>query len=38
MVESSEQIVLDYLLTSQEGQIVQRNGRDTNKLKIGERT
>ena len=38
MFESSEQVVLDYLLTSQEGQIVQRNGRDTNKLKIGERT
>ena len=38
MVERSEQIVLDYLLTSQEGEIVQRNGRATNKLKIGEST
>ena len=38
MVERSEQIVLDYLFSSDQGEIVQRNGRDTNRPKIGERT
>ena len=38
MVERSEQIVLDYLFSSDQGEVVQRNGRDTNRLKIGDRT
>ena len=38
MVERSEQIVLDYLFSSDQGEVVQRNGRATNKLKIGEST
>ena len=38
MVERSEQIVLDYLFSSDQGVIVQRNGRDTKKLKIGDKT
>ena len=38
MVERSEQIVLDYLFSSDQGEIVQRNGRNTNRLKIGDRT
>ena len=37
MVERSEQIVLDYLFSSDQGEIVQRNGRDTNRLKIGDK-
>ena len=35
MVERSEHIVLDYPFSSNQGEIVQRNGRDTNKLKKG---
>ena len=38
MVERSEQIVLEYLFSSDQGEVVQRNGRDTNRLKIGDRT
>ena len=37
MVERSEQIVLDYLFSSDQGEIVQRNGRNTNRLKIGDK-
>ena len=38
MVESSEQFVIDYLITSQQGEIVKQNGRELKKLKIGDRT
>ena len=38
MVESSERNILDYLLSSDKAEIVQKNGRNTNKIKIGERT
>ena len=38
MVERSEQFVIDYLLTSQQGEIVKQNGRELKKIKIGERT
>ena len=38
MTERSQQIVLDYLLTSQKGEIVKRNGQELKKLKIGEKT
>ena len=38
MVERSEQIVLDYLLTSEKGEILKKNGRELKKLKIGEKT
>ena len=38
MVERSEQIVLDYLFSSDQGEVVQRNGRNTNRLKIGDKT
>ena len=33
----SEQILLDYLFESNQAEIIQRNGRDTNRLKIGDR-
>ena len=36
MVERSEQIVLDYILISNQGEVVQRNGQDTNRL-IGDK-
>ena len=38
MVERSEQIVLDYVLSSNQGEVVQRNGQDTNRLKVGDKT
>ena len=38
MVERSEQIVLDYLFSSDQGVVVQRNGRNTNRLKIGDKS
>ena len=38
MVERSEQFVIDYLITSQQGEIVKQNGRELKKLKIGDRT
>ena len=38
MVERSEQLVIDYLITSQQGEIVKQNGRELKKLKIGDRT
>ena len=38
MVESSEQFVIDYLITSQQGEIVKQNGRELKKVKIGDRT
>jgi hypothetical protein len=38
MKEGKQQIVLDYLLTSIEGEIVKQNGRELKKLKIGDKT
>ena len=38
MVERSEQSILDYLLLSQQAEVVQRDGRETKNLKIGEKT
>ena len=38
MTETSQQIVLDYLLSSKKGEILKRNGRELKKLKIGEKT
>ena len=38
MVERSEQSILDYLLSSQQAEVVQRDGRETKNLKIGEKT
>ena len=38
MTKRSEQIVLDYLLTSQNGEIPKRNCQKLKKLKIGEKT
>ena len=38
MTSHSEQIVLDYLLTSEKGEILKENGRELKKLKIGEKT
>ena len=38
MMERSQQIVLDYPLTSKEGEIVKQNGRKLKKLKVGDKT
>ena len=38
MVSRSENFIIDYLLTSQEGEIVERDGKETKKLKIGDKT
>ena len=38
MTSHSEQIVLDYLLTSEKGEILKENGRELKKLKIGDKT
>ena len=38
IVDTSQQIVLDYLLSSEKGEILKRNGQELKKLKIGERT
>ena len=37
-MERSQQIVLDYPLTSKEGEIVKQNGRKLKKLKVGDKT
>ena len=34
----SQQIVLDYLVSSEKGEILKRNGQELKKLKIGEKT
>ena len=34
----SQHIVLDYLLSTEEGEILKRNGQELKKLKIGEKT
>ena len=36
MVSRSENFVIYYLLTSQEGENIKRNGKETKKMKIGE--
>ena len=38
IMDTSQQIVLDYLLSSEKGEIVKRNGQELKKLKIGEKT
>ena len=38
IMERSQQIVLDYLLSSQQGEILKRNGEELKKLKIGDKT
>ena len=38
MTSRSEQIVLDYLLTSKKGEVLKENGRELKKLKIGDKT
>ena len=37
-MDTSQQIVLDYLLSSEQGEILKRNGQELKKLKIGEKT
>ena len=38
IMERSQQIVLDYLLSSEQGEILKRNGEELKKLKIGDKT
>ena len=38
IMERSNQIVLDYLLSSEQGEILKRNGEELKKLKIGDKT
>ena len=38
IMERSDQIVLDYVLSSETGEILKRNGQELKKLKIGEKT
>ena len=38
IMDTSQQIVLDYLLSSEKGEILKRNGEELKKLKIGEKT
>ena len=35
MVETSEKIIIDYILSTNRGEIVRKNDRDTNFIKIG---
>ena len=37
-MDASQQIVLDYLLSSEKGEILKRNGEEIKKLKIGDKT
>ena len=37
-MDASQQIVLDYLLSSEKGEILKRNGEELKKLKIGDKT
>ena len=37
MAETSEKFIIDYLLSSNRGEIVKTNDRDTNFIKIGEK-
>ena len=36
MVETSEKFIINYLLSTNRGEIVKKNDRDTNFIKIGE--
>ena len=38
IMDTSQQIVLDFLLSSEQGEILKRNGQELKKLKIGEKT
>ena len=38
IMNTSDQIVLDYILSSETGEILKRNGEELKKLKIGEKT
>ena len=38
IMDTSQQIVLDYLLSSEKGEILKRNGQELKKLKIEEKT
>ena len=38
IMDTSQQIVLDYLLSSEQGEMLKRNGQELKKLKIGEKT
>ena len=38
IMDTSQQIVLDYLLSSEQGEILKRNGQELKKLKIGDKT
>ena len=38
IMDASQQIVLDYLLSSEKGEILKRNGEEIKKLKIGDKT
>ena len=38
IMDASQQIVLDYLLSSEKGEILKRNGEEITKLKIGDKT
>ena len=38
IMDASQQIVLDYLLSSEQGEILKRNGQELKKLKIGDKT
>ena len=37
-MDTSQQIVLDYLLSSEQGEILKRNGQELKKFRIGEKT
>ena len=37
-MDTSQQNVLDYLIASEKGEILKRNGQELKKLKIGEKT
>ena len=38
IMDTSQQIVLDYLLSSEQGEILKGNGQELKKLKIGDKT
>ena len=38
IMDTSQQIVLDYLLSSEKGEILKRNGEELKKFKIGDKT
>ena len=38
MVTMSENKIIDFILNSQQGELIQKEGRQTQKLKIGDKT